>query len=436
MARWREHRVALLFLTGLALLGLVLAAEGATHGLLLYRGFAVGAGLVLVAPLAFALLLGERALRQAPRIGVSLCSLIAALLLAEGLVRWLGGKGFRAPELRYDAVLGHRHAGDRGEGDTWGFRNPRVPERADVVCLGDSQTWGFDVRARAAWPRELGRRTGLRVYNMGVGGYGPLQYLALAERALELEPRWILIGFFLGNDVAEAHAYAGLEHWSWVRAPGLSYPQQTSAFFLQFKPPANLALALVEGVMERSWLAWRVVDQTKLCLRTSRHLADLYWKEPGAPRYVGGHIATMFTPNYCSGLLDLRRESVRDGLRITRLALERIGAVTAERRVDLALLLLPTKEYCYFRHLQQAGDPRAEVLAGVAALEDELRQQVLALAGRLGLRVVDPLPDLLAALSADQPVWPASADGHFLETGCALLAARVQRDLLPDLDPH
>ena len=40
------------------------------------------------------------------------------------------------------------------------------------------------------------------VYNFGMGGYGPLQYYYLSNRALETSPTNIIIGLYLPNDLA------------------------------------------------------------------------------------------------------------------------------------------------------------------------------------------------------------------------------------------
>jgi hypothetical protein len=90
------------------------------------------------------------------------------------------------------------------EHDANGFRNDAVPTQADVVTIGDSFTYGWSVSSEQSWPRVLENITRCRVYNMGFGGYGPIQYLSLANMALEYRPRTIIVGVFLGNDLADS----------------------------------------------------------------------------------------------------------------------------------------------------------------------------------------------------------------------------------------
>ena len=104
-----------------------------------------------------------------------------------------------------DPELGIRPAPNTPGHDENGFRNLVVPTQADVVCVGDSQTWGVNVLTPGTWPVRLASLTGVRVYAMAVGGYGPCQYEVLARRALKLRPKTIVVAVYLGNDLYDAY---------------------------------------------------------------------------------------------------------------------------------------------------------------------------------------------------------------------------------------
>ena len=90
--------------------------------------------------------------------------------------------------------------------DGWGYRNRYVPDRADIVAIGDSQTYGTSALAKYSWPSTLKRVTGREVYNLSLGGYGPAEYFYLMEhKALLLKPDLIIAGFYLGNDLADTY---------------------------------------------------------------------------------------------------------------------------------------------------------------------------------------------------------------------------------------
>ncbi len=95
-----------------------------------------------------------------------------------------------------DAELGYRMDPALDGIDTRGFRNP---DGIDVVAIGDSHTYGYNVEPSASWPARLAELTGQSVYNLGIGGYGALHYLPLVEEALARQPRVIIVGLYLAN---------------------------------------------------------------------------------------------------------------------------------------------------------------------------------------------------------------------------------------------
>ena len=86
-----------------------------------------------------------------------------------------------------DVQFGHINNPKLADSDERGFRNPQALERADWLILGDSHTYGTHVSRASAWPTRLDAMTEARVYNMGVGGYGPVNYMLTAEAGMALE---------------------------------------------------------------------------------------------------------------------------------------------------------------------------------------------------------------------------------------------------------
>ena len=129
-------------------------------------------------------------------------SLIIALFVAEGLARlFFDPIDFLKPKTLNDEVLRYRLEPNSGAHDSWGYRNKQVPESSKIVALGDSHTYGISAKASDSWPSALEKITGVETYNLGLGGYGPAEYLYLMEeKALKLSPEMIIVGFYLGND--------------------------------------------------------------------------------------------------------------------------------------------------------------------------------------------------------------------------------------------
>jgi hypothetical protein len=85
--------------------------------------------------------------------------------------------------------------------DAYGLRNPERRARYDLVAVGDSFTEGSMVSDDQVWPALLGRETGCSVYNLGISGGTPRQYLGnLLAFGVDLAPRLAVVLVYEGND--------------------------------------------------------------------------------------------------------------------------------------------------------------------------------------------------------------------------------------------
>lgn len=99
-------------------------------------------------------------------------------------------------DVEFDAELGWvlKHSQTTGE---WRNRlhspNPNADTDRPILAVGDSFTYGSEVVADESWPALLERKTGIKVINGGVGGYGVDQSALLAERLIpQIKPRLVL----------------------------------------------------------------------------------------------------------------------------------------------------------------------------------------------------------------------------------------------------
>lgn len=126
-----------------------------------------------------------------------------------------------------DAALG---AIDRRESDERGFCNP--PGKlsggsADLVVIGGSVPSCVGVDANGLFATLLGPTSGLRTYDMTVGGVGPYEYVEVLRRfGMALKPRIVVMAFSEANDLRDCKRYedhlAGKKYthrlkreWSW-----------------------------------------------------------------------------------------------------------------------------------------------------------------------------------------------------------------------------
>lgn len=130
-----------------------------------------------------------------------------------------------------------------GPHDLLGLRNDRIPNRADIVTIGDSQTYGNNALLAYNWPSHLKRLLDMdnrhfEHYSMSTGSWGAIQYYEIASNAVVLGPRLLIVAFYTGNDPLDTFSLAyGAERWAHYRIdPNLS---ASDAPRLQFPPPKS-----------------------------------------------------------------------------------------------------------------------------------------------------------------------------------------------------
>jgi hypothetical protein len=373
--------------------------------------------------------------RWAVSAGLVVASTISASLLAEGLIRFfLDRVDYLAVDPVHDTILGLRIEPHAGGHDDWGFRNHEVPKSADIVTIGDSQTYGISAPARLSWPAQLSKLTSRRVYNLSLGGYGPVQYRELlSTRALRLRPSVIVVGFYYGNDLWDAYTTVyGLRYWAALRQEGLP----TVSDSLPVPPTREKFLGSVRDWLARHSVIYRMASFTliggyarQLELTTRDHSSDIVrFQHP----VHGAH--TGFTPLLRLKALDLRDDRVREGLRLSLDRLERMAEECRTTGVHFLVLLIPTKERVYASWLADRHDlPEHDTFRTLLKNEKEANQRVREQLDRSGIRYLDleaPLREA-AGLAA---IYPANEDGHPNSDGYAVISQAVAGailDLLP-----
>lgn len=397
-------------------LGAVLAIDGYRSGSLFrYQLASYALGGLLALPLLSLLLWREAARRAWRRALFAAVPVLVLLALAELGLRMFGPPAIAADELREDAQLGHALAPGSGSADGNGFRNAAVPARAEVLCVGDSQTWGFHVERDETYAVQLGKALQVTAYQMANGGYGPVQYRALVRQGLALQPRLVVVGVYFGNDLLDAVDYAGLASAADLRAADRHYPPPRHPELDGASSP-NATMAFVDAVLDHSRLLGIAATVVKSRLR-----GGVLDTQPGAVPFDDPAVGTVLLPAYRLPTVDPANATVRDGLRITALCLRDLAAACQAAGAHCVVLAIPTKEFVYAEWQAGTGHELAP-LAALRAAEAKTRADLFAAATAAGCDVLDLTPACITALAAGTALWHAGGDGHLAPAGHALAA--------------
>ncbi|HAC14735.1 MAG TPA: hypothetical protein DCE78_02140, partial [Bacteroidetes bacterium] len=259
-------------------------------------------------------------------------SFFVMLLLAEGVLRFLYDEvDYLKPKLVFDAKLGDKISPYSSGHDSLGFRNQTIPNNADILTLGDSQTYGVNARAFNSWPEQLQKISGRDVYNMALGGFGPLQYYhILEEEGLKLNPDFVIVGYYLGNDLLDTFTdvYVELPYWDYLKDPDYNTVHEanprTGEWGSQTTNTSKDKLFNVSKSVQslRIWLGSNSVLYRMIGFQISK-IAYQYESDvilPARPDvsllyYESSKPNIAFRPNYRLQAIDLEISEVLEGMR-------------------------------------------------------------------------------------------------------------------------
>ncbi len=361
---------------------------------------------------------------------------ILVLLLCEGLLRiWLDPVNYLMPVLEHDDVLGVRIRPNSAGHDAWGFRNRAVPKQADIVAIGDSQTYGVSALADDSWPAQLERLMRRKVYNLALGGYSPLQYLSLLQdKALRLSPAIVLVGFYFGNDLAGAYNSVYFnDHWESFRprddgADDLHSARQITTFGAQRRSFGAL----------RNWLAHHSILYRKVVFAVGDLFRFLELQKkthnPALTVYQdrARGLKTGFRPMDRFVALNLDDSRVAEGMRICEQAIDQMQEICRGRHIRLIVVLIPTKETVFYPLLREVPDLKNRgTIDKLIQYERLAKDKLCSFLNTQSIPYIDALPALREALGRKQ-IYPSNADGHPNKYGYAAIAQAVANYLMAE----
>lgn len=368
-------------------------------------------------------------------VALAAASIVVALLLSEGVSRlFIDPADFLQVDLTPDATLGHRIEPKAAGHDALGFRNREVPAHVDTLVIGDSMTYGFGTPRDTAWPQQLAALSQRSVYNMGLGGYGPLQYLQLArDHAGQFTPKHLVVGFYFGNDLLDAYILShALPKWHDWRLT-TETPAEATAGPAGAQEPARRFGALREWLSKHSLLyamlkatvfeSFSVMSQQSMARQMS--VDDrMPWSDPAAPE-----VKTMFTPHERLWVQDLSQANVHEGMAITQRAFAAIKDEADRRKLDLLVVLIPTRERVYCPYLKSTGARLPPSYVKLCDAEEVTKAELVKSFAAKGIAYVDSTAALEAEAAKHVQIYPPTSDGHPTALGHRAIAQTVMQAL-------
>lgn len=273
-----------------------------------------------------------------------------------------------------------------GPHDLLGFRNRSIPDIADVITIGDSQTYGNNTVLAKNWPSQLEQILGDKrpvVYSMATGAWCAVQYLNMFSNATFFRPRVIVIAFYSGNDPDESVTLAySVDHWAPLR-PDPDLDLSDKPRFPGFPVPPSEQLPV---------------------------------------RFKGG-LMTVFTPSLRLVSNDTAHATVRAGYQIMEKVAQLMAKTASEVNIRLVLTVIPTKELVYAERVRHE---KINVSADYTKLVEMERANIERLAQSFKLLPNVDYVDLVSALqkaaSTNLELYPPAVDGHPMEAGNRVIA--------------
>jgi hypothetical protein len=349
-----------------------------------------------------------------------------------------------------DQVLGHRPNPRHPDHDRNGFRNKTIPPHIDILVLGDSQTYGTGVPRENTWPQQLARCTGLTVYNMAFGGWGPVHSLLLLPEALAKKPKIIIAAFYAGNDLFDSFSlvYRAEARLDFLKTTDRQALEQIAALNRQetinkkaSKADVNVAQAVKDEdkmVALKSFLR-NHVKIYKLLSFTKKYFWDISFedetktweklkhsaKSPKQQQAVileKQQVKTILTPAYRLTVLNLDDRRISEGLDISLKTFKIMATMCLEQGIRFYLVLIPTKE-SVFQVAAQAinNEDYASLLKNERSMWEKTKHFLRA----NDIPYIDAQPYLQGQLLHGRQPYSINDDGHPNNHGCQAIARGV-----------
>ncbi len=363
-------------------------------------------------------------------------SIAFTAFLVELVLRiYLEPGNYLSPIVNTDYKLGHVVKPYSAGHDGWGYRNKKVPDKVDIVALGDSQTYGMSAFRKNCWPNILQENTGKSVYNMGLGGYSPIQYYYLLnEKALKLNPKIIIVGLYFGNDFLDTYNMIyTYQYWDKFKDKNINFKNKV---FVGEKPRFydESNKRKIRDFLGRNSILYRIAARSKigdLFRVTEVKIKEMQDNQNVVVRDKNNDMLTAFTHGGRLGVLDFETKEVNEGFKKTLFLINKMNEISIKKNIAFLVLIIPTKELVYEKYFEKNND-KFKLLFKSVKNEHEARRKLKNFLNDNSISFVDATP-YLQRKTGDIVPYNKNDDGHPNKNGYAIIAKTVQ-DYLQSLN--
>lgn len=360
------------------------------------------------------------------------------------------------------------------EHDEWGYRNDRRPASAKIITLGDSWTFGTTVEKDVAWPTILSRLLNKDIYNMAMGGTGPINYLQSFYQSLELQPKIIILSLYFGNDFIFTNRHLHMDHADVVFSDipeniiqqaikkNSDNPLNSTLYKLHCGKPGsdtvNRPIAKEDKSGIRAWVSmhsrlYGLMRGLKYQISQNDSGENIDGQdaqekfdgiddkfEYGTNKldsdqrhycypFSDGEWKTIFQNRWITYAVDYSDIRISAGMLIVKRVLNLIANKALEIDADFAVILFPTKESVFYTRARNSKEPGEEILRELDSIyenEAALRKDISNYMESEEIGYVDMLPYLK---SAEMQPFFGHEDSHPNEFGNRIIAKAV-KDLI------
>lgn len=282
-----------------------------------------------------------------------------------------------------------------GPHDLLGFRNYSVPSKADIIIIGDSQTYGNNAFIWDNWPHIFEKKlpSYKSVYTMATGGWGAIQYFYAFAKSLAFQPEIVIVAFYTGNDALESFQMAKVSS-SWN-------------ILLDDKSLTTKGLPKVSFPASES-------EQWKI--------------------EFDNNISTIFTPNLRHNS-NISHPAVDAGYKIMLDIAKLMTEKSDSEGIKIFFTIIPTKEYVYAKKIDteniQPGESYSKLILDEKSRIDTLIKQITTLKSN---SYIDVINDLQTAALQDIQLYPEDINGHPINNGYKVIADAIYRGINKYID--